>query len=247
MLGVWYNPNRWSQHTLDLLIVLGTVGAVVLALILALTAWVGRRRRRPKLRLSHDPRVDRTEEAWGNGHHAAFVRLAVTNARGRHAAEETEVLVVALKQIEARRDLYEETGVASWADGRRVNFAPLAWTHIFDRTSLTVAPSVRRTVDLGYLTDELYGTDPEVRLALAVNPVPKNYLNLIPPGMWEITVAVSARNADAVYYVFKLTFDGLYWFPKESKEVEAGEQGERSESKWDNFTLTNLRRTKAPK
>jgi hypothetical protein len=221
----------------DILTALGTVGAVIVALFLGWWGWRRQRRHRPELTLSHDPRVDRTEEAWGNGHQAAFVRLAVTNAPGKHAAEETEVLVVALKQIEARRDLYEETGVASWADGRRVNFAPLGWTHIFDRTSLTVAPGIRRTVDLGYLTDELHGTDPEVRLALAVNPVPANYLNLIPPGTWEVTVAVSARNADAVYYSFTLTFDGLYWYPKE---------GEEGESKWDKFTVTDLRRTKAP-
>jgi hypothetical protein len=93
MLAAWWNPWDWSKHTLDVLVALGTTFAVMVALGIALVTSVFRRRHRPSVGLTHDPDSDRTVEAWshrlaGMGDRAAFVRLGVSNAPGRHAAED---------------------------------------------------------------------------------------------------------------------------------------------------------------
>src|SRR5687768_15493534 len=98
----WWNPWDWSQHTLDVLTALGTTGAVLAVLVLALLSgtWRAYRRwrRRPVLKLAFDRSMHLNPEGIAldgddTVSRAAYVRLAVTNEDGRAAAHGVEVLV----------------------------------------------------------------------------------------------------------------------------------------------------------
>jgi hypothetical protein len=201
VIATW-NPWSWSKHTLDVLIALGTTGAVIVALGIAVFTSFFRRLHRPALSLSHDPDSDRTVEMWVHrlatmGSRAAFVRLGVSNARGRHAAEDVQVFVVAV-------------------NGVRVNFGPLGWTHIGEvvpagndvgwvpGTKLTLGPRITRTVDLGYAVSS------RPSFTLGVQPEPLTNAHHIEPGVSEIVLAVSPRNADAQHFTLTLSLDGTW-------------------------------------
>jgi hypothetical protein len=117
----------------------------------------------------------------------------VTNRRGRHAAEDVEVLIVTL----------EQTNRVPPEAGLRVNFGPLGWTHI-EPTHLTIGPGVTRTVDLGYIAS------PANIFRLGVKPEPLSDSHLLQQGTWEIVLAVGARNTDARHYKLTLWFDGTW-------------------------------------
>ena len=171
MIASW-NPWDWSKHTLDVLIALGTTGAVIVAVGIAVITSLFRRRRRPSLTLSHDPDSDRTVEMWVHrlatmGSRAAL-SACVSDAPGKHAAEDVQVFVVAV-------------------NGVPVNFGPLGWTHIGEAvgagtdfvwipgTKQTLGPGITRTVDLGYAVSST------AFFTLAVHPEPLTDAHHIEP------------------------------------------------------------------
>jgi len=194
MLGLTW-PWDWSQHTIDLLIAFGTIAAAVVAVVVALAAYLRGRLHRPSLTLSHDAESDRNIEAVGNNNPSTFVRLGVSNERGKHAAEDVQVFVVAV-------------------GGARVNFGPLGWTHIREPdplvgwvpgTKQTLGPGIRRTVDLGSAKAV------ESVFVLAVSPAPFSGVHQLQHGIFDLVVAVSPRNADAQHFALTLSFEN--WTP----------------------------------
>jgi hypothetical protein len=211
MFALWWNPWDWSKHTLDVLVALGTTGAVIVALGVALLTSLFRRWHRPTVGLSHDPDADRTVEMWVHrlacmGDLAAFVRLGVSNGAGRHAAEDVQVFVVSV-------------------NGKRVNFGPLGWTHMGESiplangevgsvpgTKQTLGPGITRTVDLGYAVAG------QPTFALAVSPEPLTEAHKVKTGDIDLVLAVSPRNADAQHFTMTLSFDGPWLFDHEGAD-----------------------------
>jgi hypothetical protein len=194
MLGAAW-PSDWSQHTLDLLVALGTISAAVVAVGIALGSYLSGRLHRPSLALSHDAESDRKIESLGDDELATFVRLAVSNERGKHAAEDVQVFVVAVGR-------------------ERVNFGPLGWTHIGEPgpvmgwipgTKQTLGPGISRTVDLGSARAD------EALFSLAVHPAPASGAHELKHGVFDIVLAVSPRNADAQHFALTLSFET--WAP----------------------------------
>ena len=70
---------------------IGTVGAVIVAV--GLQAWVGWKEghRRPKLTLDFDSHM-RANETDQHGSTLPYLRLAVTNAKGKETARDVEIL-----------------------------------------------------------------------------------------------------------------------------------------------------------
>lgn len=224
----WAKPWEWSEHTLTVLTALGTVGAVIVALVLALARWVFETGNRPKLTFTHDPANDvsredvampvffGTQRATTNTP-AAFLRLGVSNQSGRHAASGVEVLVV---RIEASEQQQVSGMPSTWEAGqqpgeeRKVwkgpvsNLGLLGWTHV-EPPELTIGPGIRRTVDLGWKLSET----PE--FTLAVSPPPRSGSHALTPGTYRITLAVGGANADARHYALTLWFDGR-WKPDQA-------------------------------
>jgi hypothetical protein len=209
----WLDPGQWSDHDLGVLTALGTVGAVVVAVGAGALRSAVAARRQPSLSLSFEQRADTAIEdmalTFPDGttkqDRAAFIRLAVTNHRRRHAAEDVEVLIVGLHQLDALRETYGESAVMAWADGStRLNFAPLGWTHL-EPTSVTVGPGVTRTVDFGWQYEYQ-----SLSFYLGVKPPPLSGLHVLSPGTWKVTFAVSARNADAAHHEMTFQLEGTW-------------------------------------
>jgi hypothetical protein len=102
-------------------------------------------------------------------------------------------------------------------NGKRVNFGPLGWTHIGEPiplgtpgigwtpgTKQTLGPGITRTVDLGY------SVAGKPFFALAVYPEPLSDAHQEEPGVIELVLAVSPRNADAQHFALTVSFDDLW-------------------------------------
>jgi hypothetical protein len=150
------NPWDWSPHTIDVVTAVGTAGAVIVAVGVttlsstwrAIRAWM----KAPRLSLQHDPATDVAQDAVGEqgtitSSPALYVRLGVSNAPKRHAAQGVEVLLEKVEPVWPAEGVSMEEWVHATV---RHNLGPLGWTHIEPR-ELVVGPGVRRTVDLGFL------------------------------------------------------------------------------------------------
>jgi hypothetical protein len=211
----WFQPWEWTEHSLRVLTALGTAGAVIVAIVLALARWVFDAGNRPRLILTHDPTTDQAEETAGvpmfgfpgqtmttpatMNTPAAYLRLGVSNKRGRRAASGVEVLVVRVEALE-QDQIGEKKTV--W-EGPVSNLGLLGWTHI-DPPGLTIGPGIRRTVDLGrQLTEHPYFT-------LGVVPPPRGEKQKLTPGTYRLTLAAGGANTDAQHYALTLWFDGRW-------------------------------------
>lgn len=167
----------------------GTLLAVAVAV--GFQAWLAytANRRRPSLSLEFDSHRYQ-EEVNPAGGSVPYLRLAVTNAPGKHAARDVEVLVKRVDQL-------GDGGVRRWL----VNPA-LAWPNSLDPLPrMTIPAGTTRYVDVGcwiQLTP--------LTLKLAVQPEPNSNRHLLLPGSYEIELAVTARNADATTWVCLISF-----------------------------------------
>jgi hypothetical protein len=215
----WAQAWEWTEHTLRVLTALGTAGAVIVAVGLALARWVFGIGKRPMLTLSHNPATDVSREQVGipmlfAGEEATintpagYLRLGVANGRRRHAASGVEVLVIRVEaivqlEVSGRPTIWEGASGKErepWK-GPAPKLGRLAWTHV-DPPELTIGPGIRKTVDLGYAVTEI----PQLRLA--VSPPPLNRSHALTPGTYRLTLAVGGANADAQHYTLTLWFDG---------------------------------------
>ena len=214
-----YSLTTWTALT--------AVGTIAVAIIALFTdryhVWMDKRRR-PELTVTlrdGDSAVETTQWVPTMSSlvimgEAAFVRVAVSNRTGRHAAEDVEVL---LEWVEP-------------TDGEviRIGSPALGWTHL-GGVPLTIAPGVTRLVDLA--TVERPGStrpsppeNEEQKSLLVLNTVPQpaNLRNRLPEGTYRLRLVVSAHNADARFYELVIEFDG--------------EWGDEQESVWDHLTVT---------
>jgi hypothetical protein len=172
----------WTPHTLAVLAALGTVGAVVIAVLGGLLhrflAWMGLRRSRPSVSLSFDPQHDLGREAVQLGgeeplYPALYARIRVENEPGRRAATGVEVIPSEIVPLDPSPNI----DAKDWRRDTIRSFGPLGWTHT-DPPALTLGPGAVRTVDLGLVIDAPGETT--FRLGLKVQPA--SGLQNLPPG-----------------------------------------------------------------
>jgi len=219
------NPADWTKHTLDVLTAIGTVGAVIVALAIAVGggAFRGIRgwKRRPLPRLTFDPHADiRRETVTVRGKAqmvpSPWVRLGVYNPPDRRAAEDVEVLVAAIRAISPPAGVEDEWIGEGWTSR---NYGPLGWTHV-SPPSLRIGPGASRTVDLGCLISRHHdgasgGGIERFMLGLPVRPL--SMVDQLHPGSYDITLAITGSNFNARYFRIPFEFDGE-WTPMEADE-----------------------------
>ena len=181
--------------------VIGTLGALVIALALGLGLgdWV----RRPKLVLhsDRDNLSDRVVTLDLEGRGVGFLRLRVENT-GRSTARDVQVSVGSLDEW------VDESG--RWLRTRpELDGRPLKWGGSSDST-VDVPPKVERSVDLLAITrDPARHRDLPMSIYIQGVP-PANRANDLPPGSWRIRLMLSADNCAAKLYEVRLLFDGTW-------------------------------------
>ncbi len=170
-----------------------TVAAVVVALFLpTITAW-WRHRHRPLLSLADDP-ANSAEEKWvyketGQDSLAWFVRLAVSNAKGKRTAQGVEVIVSQAKQL---------------GDGGKVVRLPspaLGWTSSLEAAPFrTIGPDMERALDLGWVIQPGGGGDVRFQIGIQEPGAPQNKRHHLEPGRWRLDLDVMAENGPAKPY-----------------------------------------------
>jgi hypothetical protein len=204
---VW--PWDWSEHTLRVLTALGTAGAVVVAVGLAISrgAWSALRRRvtRPALSIAYDPDIDLTEEMvrfteGSRAYRATYVRLRIANRSGRRAAEGVEVLLSeVIPKVQADGFMPD-----AWRREAIRHLGTLGWTSS-QPPGLTIGPGVTRTVDLGMVTDTN-----DLVFTLGVTVIPVSGLHRLAPGLYRVNLALVGRNFDGQRWTLLLRYDGTW-------------------------------------
>lgn len=207
----------WSQHTLEFWTAVGTVGAVLVAVLgsLVRSVWRARseRRKRPAVTLAYQPETDLQLEALVSSNlaaarPAAYARLRVVNKLGRHAAEGVQVLLTCLQPLDKADAIPPER----WRDQTTWNVGSLGWTHA-DPPDLTIGPGAMRTVDLGRIEGS---SDPYFTLGLPDQQRPASRVDRMPAGRYLLTLLVVGHNFDATAWEVDLTYDGQ-WVPHSSE------------------------------
>ena len=188
----------------DAIVAIGTLAAVVVAVLIALLPLIRERRRRPRLSLTHAEPHDIVRERSASEDVARF-RLRIKAAEGKRTAENVEVFVESVSE--------------TVADGIRALLPaggqPLRVSHS-DRTAQAVPSGASRFVDLVELRRRS-GSRTSAALLLAGTPVE---LHLGKPCRLEINVAGANFDSSALRCEVSWTaeFDS-HGFPQEALEV----------------------------
>lgn len=206
-LTPYLNPLEWTPAEWDdvreWLIAIGTVGAVITALVVAGRPDRAARRRRPSLSLSLDDQLGLTIECVTlfendtpvGSTPATWIRLSVTNAKGKDTATDVELFAARITEPDA-------------GDTQRfahVSFPPFGWPHVED-PRMDVPSGVTRLIDIGWV-DMDPGNALKDKLQLRIVPNPIDQRHILKPGVYEFDLTLSAHNADARYFSMKVEFD----------------------------------------
>jgi len=194
---------------LDWLTAIGTVGAVVVALYIGV---IRERRRQPSLSLTFeqlDP-PDALEVPENRGTEKTtlivYIHLLVSNRKGRHAAQDVEVIVTNVREMSARDGQSAVRGRITLGD------QSLRWSNSSQeakRTYTSIPAGVTRRVDFVRVEN---GLDEQGRLPLVLDvwPQPVNQRTHLRSASLAIELAVTASNADARRYTVVVHFDGHF-------------------------------------
>jgi len=190
-LGAVEQSLPFASSAAEWLTAVGTLLAVVVAV--GLQGWLDFRakRRRPLLTLRFDEHKYQEENNPETGAGIPYLRLAVTNARGKETARDVEILLLRVDEVGGG-------GVKRWL----VNPA-FAWANSLDpMPRMTIPPGVTRYVDIG-----CWVRSSGLILKLCVKPEPGSGRHHLPPGRYRLLLSVTARNADATTWSAELSFD----------------------------------------
>lgn len=206
---------------------IGTLAAVITALGIAIAGWRREQRRQPKLFLRFAARPDDTwlDLQVLSRPPSAWVRLRISNARGKHSAQDVEVLVTDFRRVSASQDEDPRLGL---------DIRPLRWSNALDNqgrqmTRVTIPPGVTRYCDLLAVREpsdliaqaEFQQSKEEVErdieaggytspAVLQVIPEPTDFRHEITEGTYELEIALCARDVDATFYRTMVRFDGVW-------------------------------------
>jgi len=205
---------------LEVLRTAGPFVAAVVALYIALRSERREHRREPDLRLLFDPATDDFEAGVGEGKDEKhWVRLRVANRWGKRTAEDVEVLIV---------DVRPWSGPS--LSGFRLTWATLVeddyrWPSVPWPARQSIASGTARHVDLLYMSSgsdgksgaRIEGVTP-AWIAVQAQPERLDQRHVLAGGERYLLVALTARDADAVYYGVSIEFDGLWWSSKHVRD-----------------------------
>jgi hypothetical protein len=186
----------------------GTALAVILALWLQwLRVWL----RRPALVLDFEGDRDRADIRHTDGYVSHWVRPRVRNRPRHNSADDVEVVLARVRLLdqvaESRSERPEEL-----LEGRA-----LKWSEL-NTTKVSLPPGTARRVDLLHVDNTRAETSPdgaEERLERApirfdVYPLPAAKYHRAFGDAYEVTLALTARDTDAVYYMTQVSYDGMF-------------------------------------
>jgi hypothetical protein len=162
----------------------------------------GSLRVRPKLEICFDPAERRRNldlvTVGPSDDLVHWVRLRVSNAKGRRSAEKVEVFLLRCE----RRD----------AAGTQtpVNERPLSWSGVREPDDVTritrtiIPPGVTRHIDLLSIQKE----DGEAKASLRVVPVPREDRHKFTRGEFHIELVLAAQDVNARRYKGSIAYDG---------------------------------------
>lgn len=173
----------------------GTISAVVVALFLQLFRV---RRRAPDLSLLFSPAQEAGDRVLvAEGNLALYVRLRVSNAPKKDMARNVEILLLHVG--------YPPGSVLPGVMPSR----NLAWADVPDQR-LSIPSNVYRRVDfLNLWTSAASPGTPQLTPSLAQHNdtwPPADRQLLTAPGLYDITLAITAENCDATYWSVKFQF-----------------------------------------
>jgi hypothetical protein len=187
-------------------VAVGTVGAVIYALFRDLFVLP---RRRPKLQLHFDRSGnDQVIVGTAGGGEAASARVRVTNHPGRDTADDVVVVLTELRRLDSGNTIAEVRPIG----------LPFTWAGTTPPVTVApVHPGSARHVDLLHLdwpgreeADIAERWTDDVPLQLDLTPKPVGGQDLLRRGVYELSVEIRARNADAVCYVVPVSWDGKW-------------------------------------
>ncbi len=189
-----------AQAVREWLVAFGTVGATFVAVYVGvLREW----RRRPRLALTYGGPAARdavVATVAPSMTDAAFVRLRVTAARHKTAAEDVEVMVLRAEEIEPRTRSQRHT------NGIAIDGLLLGWSNTL-ATRLYIPPGTYRHLDLLWVDGPSRGSK-AAAVEVAVDPKPVDQRHVVDSASFELELAVTARNADALRYRVVVNYDG---------------------------------------
>jgi hypothetical protein len=185
----------------------GTALAVILALWLQwLRVWL----RRPALVLDFDVERDRADIRHADGYASHWVRPRVRNRPRRNSADDVELMLARVRLVdpaaESRSERPEEL----------LEGLPLKWSEV-ESTKVSIPPGTARRIDFVHVDNtraERNAEGVEERLERApirfdVHPLPAAKYHRAFGHAYEVTLALTARDTDAVFYVTRVSYDGV--------------------------------------
>jgi hypothetical protein len=185
----------------------GTALAVILALWLQwLRVWL----RRPALVLEFDGKRDRADIRHADGYASHWVRPRVRNRPGRDSADDVEVMLARVRLLD------EAAGSRSERPEELLEGLALKWSELTS-TKVSMPPGTARRIDFVHVDNtrvERSADGAEERLERApirfdVCPLPAAKYHRAFGQAYEVTLALTARDTDAVYYVTHVSYDGV--------------------------------------
>lgn len=215
----------FGASTVEWLTAIGTVGAVIVALCVALFQGFWTWKKRPVLTLSFDPESDLDlirGVGVGRGRSGHWLRLQVHNKTGKRSAHDAEVLVVELKLGAANSIVHA---------GRPLDNAPLRWSSLMrdgqPMTHVSIPPGLTRRIDLLGIYPPVAtpvvprgsGDQEEGIAVVQVSPEPSDESHVLHgPDTFAFVLAVASRDLDAHFYDLSVTWDGVMHDATEIKD-----------------------------
>jgi hypothetical protein len=145
----------------------------------------------------------------------AWLRLRVRDKPRRIAAEDVQVRVTDVRELEPRPD-------APPATLRRPGGLPLVWANTGGLTTGFVPPGSEQPIDFAYV-DKSAADSGAAPMVLVVNPPPADDRHMLISLRVAVGLTVTARNADPRHYQLVAFFDG-----------------DRGEDPWDHLAIESL-------
>jgi hypothetical protein len=180
---------------------IAAIGGTVAAIGAIVAAWLGIRRvlrekamtPEPTMSFGEDPAATEWAPVFRCGHRSLWLRFTVANPPGKSTAREVQVLVTHVEKPRDREEL--------------VPGGPLRWTDLRIPT-VDLPAGISRMVDVA--TVHLPEGEKTTKLHLQTTLAEGDERNELEPGAYELELAVTAQDVDAVFYNTTLSFENTW-------------------------------------
>jgi hypothetical protein len=147
----------------------------------------------PTMTFGEDPASTEWAPVFRHGHRSLWLRFTVKNPPGKSTAREVQVLVTHVEAPRERKEL--------------VPGGPLLWTDVRVPT-VDLPAGISRMVDVAtvYMPDDEAATKLHLQTTLAEG----DDRNELEPGAYDVELAVTAQDVDAVFYNTTVRFENTW-------------------------------------